>query len=57
MVIHPVPMVSARVLNFGKTIPLKNLKAHNYGNTSGTNGVCQGPQLWQDYSLKESQGS
>ena len=28
-----VPMVSARVLNFGKTIPLKNLKAHNYGNT------------------------
>ena len=26
-----VPMVYARVLNFGKPIPLKNLKAHNYG--------------------------
>ena len=27
-----VPMVYARVLNFRKTIPLKNLKANNYGN-------------------------
>ena len=41
MVIYiSVPMVSARVLNFGKTIPLKNLKAHNYGNIHlCTNGV------------------
>ena len=53
-----VPMVSARVLNFGKTIPSKNLKAHNYGNIHlSTNGVGQGPQLWQDHSLKDSQGS
>ena len=53
-----VPMVSARVLNFGKNIPLKNLKAHNYGNIHlPTNGVGQGPLLWQDHSLKESQGS
>ena len=54
MVIYiSVPMVSSRVLNFGKTIPLKNLKAHNYGNIHlRTNGVCQGPQIWQDHSLK-----
>ena len=26
-----VPMVYARMLNFGKPIPLKSLKAHNYG--------------------------
>ena len=59
MVIYiSVPMVSARVLNFGKTIPLKNLKAHNYDNIHlPTNGVGQGPQLSQDHSLKESQGS
>ena len=26
-----VPMVYARILNFGKPLPLKSLKAHNYG--------------------------